>query len=55
MKKKIKLALVFLSGIAACCYAYCWYFDTPIQAWHALIWCWFAFWNDLEDYNLEHQ
>ena len=52
-KKKIKLALVCLVALAAASYLVCWYMGTQIPAWHALIWSWFVFWQDLDDYSRE--
>lgn len=50
MTKFLKLLQPFLSGICLLIYAVGWYNDVMFPAWVPLVWVYFVFINDLEEY-----
>lgn len=48
--KYVKAFSPIVSGICAILFAISWYEGTMFPAWVPLVWVWFVFVNDLQDY-----
>lgn len=49
----MKTLRVWLTGFCVLAYAFMWYNDTMVPAWHTLIWVVLAFVNDIDEYLQE--